>query len=290
MDALAQAYLARLGLLVPEAPSGAALRRLHIAHVERIAYETMGIALGRPVGIEPVDTVRRIVAGWGGYCYHLNGAFSWLLGELGYAVRRHVGGVQNRGRPAPGADGNHLALTVEVDGQTWLIDVGLGTGLHEPMPLAAGRHTQGPFRYLLGRSQVADGWRLDQDPRIEVFEGMDFADAPATMTDFQAMHVRLSTDPRSGFVAWLSVQLRTADAAWALKNLVLTRYGDDGATRLLLDTPAAFWGTLTDLFGFAPEDLAEAERAALWDRLWAAHQQWMAHRTAGDTPLTPRGP
>lgn len=273
MDALAAAYLQRLGLPDPGAPSVAGLRRLHIAHAERIPYETMGIALGRPIGIEPVDTVRRIVAGWGGYCFHLNGAFSWLLGELGYAVRRHVGGVQNRGQQAR-ANANHLALTVDLDGRTWLVDVGLGTGLHEPLPLTAGRHTQGPFVYRVAPSDVTDGWRLDQDPRIDVFEGMDFAQEPATMADFATKHVRLSTDPASGFVAWLSVQIRTADAAWAVKNLVLTRYGEDGSSSRVLDTPEVFWGTLADRFRFAPPDLSDQERAAMWDRLWAAHQQW----------------
>jgi arylamine N-acetyltransferase len=237
----------------------------------------MWIHAGEQWGIDPADAMARIALhGRGGYCYHLNGAFSWLLGELGYAVRRHVGGVQNRGRPAPGADANHLALTVDLDGRTWLVDVGLGAGLYEPMPLAAGPHTQGPFRYELARSRLADGWRLEQDPRIDMFEGMDFEQAPATMADFAAKHVVLSTDPTSGFVAWLTVQIRTAEAAWAVKNLVLTRYGADGPVREVLDTPAAFWGTLADRFALAPPDLTQAERDALWDRLWTAHQRWLA--------------
>src|SRR5512144_246573 len=74
VDALVTAYLRQLEVPDPGAPSVEGLRRLHIAHVERIPYETIGIALGRPVGIAPEDSVARIVAGWGGYCYHLNGA------------------------------------------------------------------------------------------------------------------------------------------------------------------------------------------------------------------------
>ncbi|MGB8381557.1 MAG: arylamine N-acetyltransferase [Dermatophilaceae bacterium] len=273
MDALVTAYLHRLGVPDPGAPSAEALRRLHIAHVERIPYETIGIALGRPVGIAPEQSVARIVAGWGGYCYHLNGAFSWLLGQLGYAVQRHLGGVQTPGRKAPGPNGNHLALTVALDGQSWLVDVGLGLGLHEPLPLRPGEHTQGPFTVELSRSSLTEGWRLEQDRRIDVFYGMDFADSPATMADFQAKHIQLSTDPRSGFVAWVSVQRRTADAAWALKNLVLTRYDGEQAAARDLDSPGALWETL-DRFHFTPPDLTDVERDALWDRLWAAHREW----------------
>ncbi len=277
MEALAAAYLRRLGV-GPDEPSLEHLQRLHAAHVEQVPYETVGIALGRPVGIVPEDSVSRIVAGWGGYCFHLNGAFSWLLGQLGYAVRRHVAGVQTKGRPAPGPNGNHLALTVHLDGRTWLVDVGLGTGLHAPLPLAVGKHRQGPFTVALVRSQLTDGWRLDQDPRLPLFEGMDFSDAPASMADFEAKHVRLSTDPASGFVAWVSVQRRTADVVWALKNLVLTRVDADDTAAEMLDTPERFWGTLAELFRFTPQDLTASERAVLWDRLWTAHQRWLAAR------------
>ena len=274
MDPLVTAYLHRLGVPDPGAPSAEALRRLHVAHVERIPYETVGIALGRPVGIAPEESVARIVAGWGGYCYHLNGAFSWLLTRLGYAVQRHLGGVQTPGRSAPGPNGNHLALTVRLDGHVWLVDVGLGLGLHEPLPLRAGEHRQGRFTVELSRSALTDGWRLEQDCRIDVFQAMDFADATASMDDFQAKHIRLSTDPRSGFVAWVSVQLRTADAAWGLKNLVLTRFDGDATPQRNLDSPGILWETLEDLFHFAPPDLTDAEREALWDRLWAAHREW----------------
>jgi len=187
--------------------------------------------------------------------------------------------VQTPGRPAPGPNGNNLALTATLDGQSWLVDVGLGLGLHEPLPLLPGEHAQGPFTVELSRSTLTDGWRLEQDRRIDVFDGMDFADRPATMADFQDKHVRLSADPRSGFVAWVSVQRRTADAAWALKNLVLTRYDGAGASACDLDSPDLFWQTLEHQFRFAPADLTDAEREALWHRLWTAHHQWR-----GQTP------
>ena len=48
-----------------------------------------------------------------------------------------------------------------------------------------------------------DGIWTQED--LYTFEGMDFERAPATMADFAAKHVALSTDPASGFVAWLTV-------------------------------------------------------------------------------------
>jgi len=51
----------------------------------------------------------------------------------------HDGGV--RGTPdgeVEAAMGNHCALTVDLDGQTWLVDCGLGDALHEPAALRGG--------------------------------------------------------------------------------------------------------------------------------------------------------
>src|SRR3954452_14215513 len=95
---LRDAYLARLGLEA-EPPSGEALQRLHRGHVERVPYETMWIHMGDRWTSDLDATVSPIARpDRGGYCFHLNGAFSERLRSLGYDVVRHVGGV-------PGPDG-----------------------------------------------------------------------------------------------------------------------------------------------------------------------------------------
>src|SRR3954470_24792334 len=139
-------YLRRLGLgrSGGEPPSVAGLHALHRAHAERVPYECLEIWLGRATTVEPAESVGRIVRGRGGYCFHLNGAFSALLRALGYQVTRHVGGVQGSAGDAPNVDRNHLALTVtglpEDPSATWLVDAGLGDGIHEPLPLREGTY------------------------------------------------------------------------------------------------------------------------------------------------------
>jgi N-hydroxyarylamine O-acetyltransferase len=194
--ALVEGYLRRLGLPQPGPPSAENLRRLHRAHVERIPYEAIEIQLGRPTTVVARDSAARIVDRHrGGYCYHLNGAFSLLLEALGYDVVWHRGGVQNHSDAEPvGATGNHLALTVHSlpdDASPtgdWLVDAGLGDALHEPLPLIAGAYRQGPFRYALRPSAAEPGgWRFEHDPRGS-FAGMDFRPQRATTADFEAKH------------------------------------------------------------------------------------------------------
>ena len=83
-------YLERLGLGA-EPPGIAALRRLHAAHVERVPYEPLEIQLGRPTALDPAASAARILRGRGGYCYHLNGAFSALLLPFGVRLHQELG-------------------------------------------------------------------------------------------------------------------------------------------------------------------------------------------------------
>ncbi|MFG1698489.1 arylamine N-acetyltransferase [Nonomuraea sp. NPDC049309] len=280
------AYLSRLGLpsLLGAPPSAANLRALHAAHVERVAYEALEIWLGRRTTVDPEESAARILKGRGGYCYHLNGAFSALLRSLGYDVTRHVGGVQMRDGE-PGITGNHLVLTVrglpseDNPGGEWLVDVGLGDALHEPLPLVEGTYRQGPFTYGLRRSEVAPGgWRLDHDPSGS-FLGMDFAPDPAEMSAFADMHEHLTTSPDSGFVRVAVVQRRDAYGVDCLRGLRLTRYGNTSLA-VTLDSARDYFAALNDIFGLPLDDVSAAEKEALWSKVHAAQEAWLAARTS----------
>ena len=271
-------YLRRLGL-VQAPPSAAALRALHAAHVERVAYETLQIWLDRPTTVDPLESAARVIGGRGGYCYHLNGAFSLLLMELGYDVTRHVGGVQVP-NGAPGITANHLVLTVRGlpeeanPGGAWLVDVGLGDALHEPLPLVAGSYEQGPFRYGLRPSEVApDGWRFDHDPG-GAFAGLDFELAATDMSAFTAMHEHLSTSPTSGFVRVLTVQRRDVKGADSLRGLVLSRVGT-WSDSITLDRADDFYAALADIFRLPLDDVGAKDRDTLWRKVHTAHERWL---------------
>jgi len=273
-------YLRRLGIADPGPPTAANLDALHRAHVERIPYEAIEIQLGRPTTVDPHEAAERIVTRHrGGYCYHLNGAFSLLLKELGYDVTWHRGGVQNPSDPAPvGAIGNHLALTVNglpsddnPEGE-WFVDAGLGDALHRPLPLVPGRYRQGPFIYALRRSEIEpDGWRFEHDPSGS-FIGMDFRTAQATQEDFTARHEFLSTSPDSPYVRTCSVQRRDADGVDALTGCVLQQR-PTGATTTL-ETEAEWFDVLHDDFGLPLDDI---DRPALWRRVRTAHEAWLQY-------------
>jgi N-hydroxyarylamine O-acetyltransferase len=277
-DELAGAYLDLLEIDVERgAVDAAALARLQVAHVQRVPYETLDIVLGRPPGIDPASSARRVVGRRGGYCYHLNGAFSALLGWLGVDVTRHVAGVQNRMTAEPvGPNANHMALTATLpDGSRWLVDVGLGNGPVEPLPLAFGDHHQRGFRYTLGPSQSGEGiWRFDHDARGGFF-GFDVdLRRAAAIADFTSMHAQLSTN--SHFTRTVTAQRWSGDRIEILRGCVLTELTSKESRTTDVTESRDWWSVVIDRFGLAYGDLGVDERDRLWASVSDGHRGWVA--------------
>ncbi|MER5413724.1 arylamine N-acetyltransferase family protein [Streptomyces virginiae] len=271
------AYLGRIGITEPGSPSVEGLFALTRAHLERIPFENTEIQLGRPPGIDPELTVRRIGAGRGGYCFHLNGAFAALLEHLGYDVTRHVGGMC-ADADSREVSGDHLTLTVRIDGEAYFVDVGLGDGPPEPLPLREGRYERG-FRYGLRPLGSADGpdtgWTfLNED---SPFPAMNFRSAPATMADFEAEHLRLSTAEDSPFLQSFFMLRRDAGIMNRLHGrILLTLDPQGGRGKRDLASSEELFEVMTTVFGRELDDLTSADRAALWDRVQRAHEAWLA--------------
>jgi arylamine N-acetyltransferase len=274
------AYLRRLGLDA-EPPSVDALQRLHRRHVERVPYETMWLHAGEAWGIDPADSVLRVARhSRGGYCYHLNGAFSELLRSLGYVVVRHAGGVHGAGGPQAEAARNHLVLSVqglptdENPTGAWYVDVGLGDALHEALPLAAGDYEQGPFRLSLAETDDGIGdWHLAHDP-AGGFTGMSWTTAPAEMAGFTEKHAWLSTAPDSPFVQVAMAERRDATGVDVVRGLVVSRVGAGATVSEPLTERAEWFRALDDLFDLRFEGSASGTRDRLWEQVVHAHRVW----------------
>jgi arylamine N-acetyltransferase len=275
-------YLRRLGLDDPGPPSLAGLTAIHRAQVERVAYTTVDIHLGRATTVDPDETVDRVVrTGRAGYCFHLNGALAAVLRHLGYDVRLHRGGVWSAADEVPLQPyANHLALTVhglstpDNPAGDWFVDAGLGDALHDPMPLRSGPVTQGPFTYSLAASPVlVGGWRFTHDPAGS-FVAMDFEPRAAVPADFAASHHDLSTSPTSPFRRYLLAQRRDATGVDKLVSCGLRRLEGKSVTESVLVKRTQWLAALADIFGITLDDVAEGERDRLWRRARAAQVDW----------------
>lgn len=111
------------------------LRELHLLHLQHIPYENIDVFCHQGVKLDLETLTRKILLRQrGGYCFEQNGLFFTALTELGFKCHANMARV-HRNRPQPGGRTHHINL-VELDGQTWICDVGFGgSGFREPLML-----------------------------------------------------------------------------------------------------------------------------------------------------------
>jgi N-hydroxyarylamine O-acetyltransferase len=125
MTAFLDLYFQRIGYSGSPAVSLETLRELHLLHLRRIPYENIDVFCLQRIGLDADSLTRKILLrARGGYCFEQNGLFAMALAELGFRFHPNLARV-HRNRPAPGGRTHHINL-VELDGQTWVCDVGFG--------------------------------------------------------------------------------------------------------------------------------------------------------------------
>ena len=176
----------------------------------------------------------------GGYCFEHNTLFAAVLESLGFAVTRLAARVRfgsNAIRPR-----SHMLLSVAVDGEPWLADVGFGgEGLLYPIRLNeedGARQGQWRFRVCAeGQIHVlqslhAEGW----------FDLYAFTQEPQFSVDYVVSNHFTSTYPHSPFVRSLIAQRNSLEARWTLHDRELTEERPDRKTTINLPDDEALAG------------------------------------------------
>jgi N-hydroxyarylamine O-acetyltransferase len=264
--------LARIGLSAPPPADADGLRAVHRAYVASVPYEDLAVQLGETAPLDPEGLAARVLhGGRGGYCFEANTVLFTLLETLGFAVERRQAIVGPRDSYGDGAPTNHMALIVDVPGERFLADAGLGEGFIDPLPLREGRHAAGPLHWTIERD--GDGWWVGQHEWGSV-PGFRFAGAASELDAFQPHHQRLATSWESSFVQTLVVQRPYGDRIVTLRARTLSVDGPGVRRREVLRDPGTLAATLRRVFGIDP-DVLGPDRL---DRLWArAAQQHDAH-------------
>ena len=122
-----ESYLRRIGLDGAPAADAAGLAELHQAHVFAVPFENLDIMLGRRINLEPGALFEKLVTRRrGGYCFEQNGLFLMALEAMGFTARPLLARVLLD--PAGPSARTHQVALVELDGASWLADVGFGAG------------------------------------------------------------------------------------------------------------------------------------------------------------------
>ncbi len=145
-DAQVKAYLDRIGFEGKIAHDKKTLDELVLRHQMAVPFETVTLHRRRVAPSLDIDDIYEKVVdkNGGGYCFELNKAFGALLESLGFDTRpvlsRAVRGREGR-MPI-----NHRGIVVDLEGETFSVDVGFGG----PMPSGALLLASGPDQLING--------------------------------------------------------------------------------------------------------------------------------------------
>jgi len=234
------AYLGRIGYEGRREATLDVLRELHARHPAAIVFENLNPFLGLPVTLDaPTLQAKMVDRPRGGYCFEQNLLFMDALRALGFRVSGLAARVMWNRPPDFLTPRSHMLLRIEIDGETWLADVGFG-GLTQtaPLRLAPGEQ-QTPhenFRlvekdgHFYSQAFAGGEWRMLY--RFDLAENFE--------VDYAVTSYFLSTHPQSQFVTGLMLARPLADRRLALANNRLTTHwlGGKSERRELADTRA----------------------------------------------------
>jgi len=263
------AYFARIGYTGPRSATLETLRALHLLHPQAVPFENLDPFLGRPVTLAlPALQQKLVRSGRGGYCYEQNLLFMQVLRALGFEVTGLAARVLwNRGEHEL-TPRSHMLLRIELEGRTFLADVGFG-GLTQTAPLLlepglVQQTPHEPFRiveksgYFHAQAEIGGEWRT-----LYRFDLSDHHEV-----DYAIASYYLSTSPASHFVTGLIAARALPDRRYALSGNRLTvhRLGG-GSERREIAMAGELADTLEALFGIALRDREAFEAAVAAKRV-----------------------
>ncbi|TCT24574.1 N-hydroxyarylamine O-acetyltransferase [Melghiribacillus thermohalophilus] len=222
-----QPYLHHIGIN-PERVSDrkALFRDIQRRHLLTVPFENLDIHLKHPLSMDPVKVQEKVaVHKRGGLCFELNSLLGAVYRELGYQVHYVSAAFWNEDKHDWNPPYSHLALNVNVEGKTYLADVGVGGGFMEPIEIRHGMvyedhlatyrlEQTGDTSYILQKS-ANDQWE-------KLFQ---FSTQPEELAAFQPMCRYYETSKDTLFGQERLCSIATADGRISLseESLTITR-------------------------------------------------------------------
>jgi N-hydroxyarylamine O-acetyltransferase len=252
-------YLRLLGL-EREAPGLEALTRLVRAHVLNVPFENVTALLRRrdcPAGPVPAMDLDGLLYAWerragGGICFELAAMFSKLLTSLGYDLYVMLARVS--------LPNGHQAIHVTLDGQRYLVDLGTGGPIFQPIPL-------GDLPFEIHQHGVGYRFRFGDEPdqllREALIQGewtvsCRYTLRPATDQDRDRGYQHHHVVNASWVTGTLTMTRSTTEAVYTLKDSTLTRYTEAEKTVEAVTDRSAYIRLAAEPYGLPQLPISEA--------------------------------
>ncbi|WP_102505224.1 arylamine N-acetyltransferase family protein [Salinivibrio kushneri] len=235
-------YLNRLAL--SEAKGVALVTDLIEKHLARYAFSSLNAMAGQPLSLQTDALLERLVVNHqGGYCFEHNKITYLSLKHLGFEVRSVLARVMLNGKPTNPR--THRMNVLELDGETYLVDVGFGNKTPRGLLNINQRTcTIGHDIYQVTRNGdvVTVVLHEPEQPPLTLYE-VELYDV--VEADFDVAHFYSHQHPEAIFVNNLVVSLITASHRYLIRNQQFLVW--DAAGHLITDKSIDSVEALTQL-------------------------------------------
>lgn len=215
-----QKYLKRIAVPAENKLDLTYLARLQYSHMQRIPFENLDVTREIPIKLDDKAFFEKILnRNRGGFCYELNGLFQKLLAELGFqshliscTVKKPDGWVR---------EDSHAAILVYLDHTPYLVDVGFGDSVRQPIPLNGEEKSDvsGTYRVIELRDELFDLQRLENEKWRTLYR---FSDKPKKLQDFTDACLFNQTSPDSHFTHGDLATIATKNGRITLSGMTAT--------------------------------------------------------------------
>ncbi|HEY9641470.1 MAG TPA: arylamine N-acetyltransferase [Coleofasciculaceae cyanobacterium] len=255
------AYFQRIGYLGDRSPTLKTLQAIHQRHAETIAFENLNPLLKQPVELDAMSLQQKLIHdGRGGYCFEQNSLLRSVLISLGFPVTNLAARVLWNLPEGTITPRSHMLLRVEIDGESYLADVGFG-GLTLTAPLLLTpemeqRTPHEPFRLIAtDHAYIMQAFLSQQWKSLYRFDLQE-----QQLPDYEVSNWYVSTHPQSLFTTTLIVAKPDADRRYALRdNQLTTHYLDGRIEQRVLTTVEELRAVLEDVFHLTLPAIAPLE-------------------------------
>ena len=245
-------YFARIGYRGAREATLPVLHALTAAHTQTIPFENLDVLLGRGIDLSDEAVFDKLVAQRrGGYCFEQNSLFLRVLSALGFEVTplSARGRIIDRRREFT-PPRTHVFLQVQLEGASWITDVGMGA-----------LSLTGALRFELGLEQATphdrrriiheDGRYFHQVFHAEWIDVCEFTGEAMPAIDREISNWYTSAHPRSHFKDRLMVARAVADGRryTVLNDELKIRERDGQSSVQAIATPRALLEILDERFG-----------------------------------------
>lgn len=244
------AYFQRIGHDGDRSPTLENVTNLVIRHTRSIPFENLNPLLGWPVALDLPSLEQKLIRdGRGGYCFEQNAMFLHVLRSLGVPVKSLAARVLWNWAEEEVSPRSHMLLLAEIEGETYLVDVGFGVQTPTPLRLVPDLEqptTHDPCRLL----QSGEHYTLQLKILDTWHDAYRFDLGEHYASDYKMFNWYTSTHPDSLFTQnLLAVRPMPGYRYSLLNNQLATHHVGGPSEKQTLTDLTELKQTLTEKFG-----------------------------------------